>query len=65
MVPLTAWIGRYLVESRLSWNQILAMTVSIGGVFLGAVVQLNEEKTNEEHNLTLIGLLFLSLSAFF
>ena len=40
VVPLTAWIGKYLVRQRLSWNQIYAMTLAIGGVFLGALVQL-------------------------
>ena len=47
VVPLTAWIAKYLVYSRLSWNQVSAMSIAVGGVFLGALVQLQSEVTDE------------------
>lgn len=65
VVPLTAWIGKYFIEQTLSWNQVYSMAVAIGGVFLGALVQLQNEVTDEQYNLTLFGLFILGLSALF
>lgn len=65
VVPLTAVIGKYLILQKLSWNQIFAMSMAVGGVFLGALVQLQSEVSNEAYNLTLLGLFILTLSAFF
>lgn len=65
VVPLTAVIGKYLILSKLSWNQIGAMSVAVGGVCLGALVNLQSEMDVDEYRLTLFGLFLLGLSAFF
>ena len=49
VVPTTAVISKYLILTRLSWNQIGAMTVAIGGVFLAALSQLENEKDDPAH----------------
>ena len=64
VVPITAIISKYLILTRLSWNQVGAMTVAIGGVFLAALSQLQNEYDDPAHyKVTLWGLFLLVLSA--
>jgi len=37
VVPITAIISKYLILTVLSWNQIGAMAIAVGGVFLAAL----------------------------
>jgi drug/metabolite transporter (DMT)-like permease len=63
--PASAIMSYYLVKSKLSCKQIIAITLVISGVLTACFVQLFFETKQEEFVLTASGLVILCISSMF
>jgi drug/metabolite transporter (DMT)-like permease len=62
--PIAGYMSYLLFDTSFSVTKVLALIITVVGVFMGCFVQLYYETVEGSVETTAMGILFLSLSAF-